>query len=129
MPGSPRSAAGMASPRGLGVKSHVQQLERQVEEQHLVIERLSRQLLEQRKEMQMLVKELSERTAGRMVEMEDAMEKKHRTLLEEVQQLHKGISARKGETALLAQQSKETTRLLEELGESVEELRMDLHGE
>lgn len=124
-PGSNGSPSRVA----VGVKSHVASLERTIEEQRQLIEKLSKQLLEQRREMQAMFKEISEKWSKAFAETEEENDKKFKAIATEIQVLHKGVAARKGETSLLTQQSKDVNRQVAELAERIDDLRMELLGE
>lgn len=137
------SKMSQASPRGLsrsgsvsspggrvvGVKSHVVTLERTVEEQRQLIEKLSKQLIEQRRETQAMFKEISEKWSKAFAESEEENEKKFKSIAAEIQQLHKAVTARKGETNILTQQSKDVNRQVQELAERLDDLRVEIFGE
>lgn len=126
---SARTTATSPTRSAIGVKTHVASLERVVEEQHQLIEKLSKQIIEQRREMQTMFKEMSEKWSKAFAESEEEADKKFRAIAAEIQALHKGVTARKGETNLLTQQNKDVNRQVAELAERLDDLRLELLGD
>lgn len=122
---------GAPSPGGrvVGVKSHVSALERTLEEQRQLIEKLSKQIIEQRRETQAMFKEISEKWSKAFAEAEEENDKKFKAVAGEIQQLFKNVTARKAETNILTQQSKDVTRQVQELAERLDDLRVEIMGE
>lgn len=128
---SRRSSPGrpsLASPR-VGVKSQLQGLERMLEEQRQLTDRLSRQVVEYRKESQALVREVNERWAKAYTELQEEHSKRFKQVVLELQQANKANTARKGETNILAQQLKEANRRITELQDYIDSLRVEVMGE